>query len=239
MGLPACGQTVLLIAAANVFGLVPGPTGGQSQPSATGPTPIQDDASRWLAVLREKGPLTNERLLVVAQSGEIIDLVDGGKSHVKFPSRLRPYLTDARNPITLVHNHPAGNGLNANDLGLLARPGVQRIIAVTQDGSFYEASAAPPIDPATLEPCWYDRAQKALERALQRDRQLFDRYAVDENYGHLIALVLSRAGAITYRATLGGYRRLSWAVYRIAFERAVTAAGDDVRRDIDRRPCRT
>jgi hypothetical protein len=36
----------------------------------------------------------------------------------------------------------------------------------------------------------------------QRHRQPFDRYAVVENYGHLIAVVLSRAGVITYRATL-------------------------------------
>jgi hypothetical protein len=165
-----------------------------------------------LAALRAKGTLTDERLLVVAQSGETIDTVDGSKSHVNFPSRLRPYLANAQNPITLIHNHRAGTGLNSNDLDLFARPGVQRIIAVTQDGSFYEASAAPPIDPATLKPCLYDHAQKALERALQYHRQLFEWYAVDENYGHLVALVLSRAGAISYRATLGGYRRLSWAV---------------------------
>src|SRR5262245_42866836 len=159
VGYPAIGYTALLTMGMSLFGLEPSRTDQASQAPAFTATTLADEASRWLDLLRENGVLTRERLLVVMESGQIVETVDGTETRIDFPRRLQPYLADARNPVTLVHNHPAGIGLSAKDLDMLARPGVRRIIAVGHDGSLYEASAGPLADPAARESCQYGRAR--------------------------------------------------------------------------------
>jgi hypothetical protein len=171
-------------------------------------------------------------VLIVAPDGEVLETLDG-PSPVAIPTQLSPILADAAKPVLLVHNHPASTGLSESDLALLAHPGVRTVIAVGHDGSLYQASMNVRIDSASFERSVYDVACTLLEEAMHWEKVPFDPHIAQENFAHLVALVLARAGVIEYRAALAGSRRTLWDT-QLVFDRIVRSVGDELKKRWER-----
>jgi len=179
--------------------------------------------SYWRSVIGNGGPMPGfERLLVIGRDGAVLGEVNGGENDVLVPEGLCALLSTGSVRATLVHNHPGGVSLSARDLSQLAKAGVDRVIAVSPDGSVFEAARGPRFDLSTFDTL-YDRvlaeAADRVNREAQRDG--VDLARLYPNLTHLGALALDRAGVIHYRLTpslklrteLDRYRRaLEWTV---------------------------
>src|SRR5262245_10236495 len=107
---------------------------------ATGTTGLP--GSFWRTAIGNGGPMPGfERLLAVGNDGLVLAESNGDEHHVLLPEALSLRLSQGAVHATLVHNHPGGVSLSGNDLSQLGKPGVDRVIAVSPDGSVFEASA--------------------------------------------------------------------------------------------------
>jgi hypothetical protein len=114
--------------------------------------------------------------------------------------------------------------LSGTDLNQLAKPGVERVIAVSPDGSVFEATAGPKFEAAAFN-TFYDRvladATDRASREAQRDG--VDLSRVYPNLCHLAALALDRAGVIQYRMTPSLRLRAELDRYRHVLEWVITS----------------
>jgi hypothetical protein len=184
------------------------------------------EARKWLDLLRRQGPLDGERLAVLTLDGQLLDSIDGGRSRISLPPRLGPLIGDPTRPVIFVHNHPGGNGLSADDVGMLSAPGLRQVIAVGHEGSLYKAATGSRSDvlhrPIPLPV--FTLAKDALLAALDSERGRYDGHVMEENQAHMIALVLARTGVIDYQATLGRVRALGWKTNEHVFARTLDTA---------------
>ena len=169
-----------------------------------------------------------ERLIVLDVRGQVIRVVDGGDGEIEFPPDLAGLLSRAGARLTLVHNHPASNGLSPYDLLQLAKPGVHAVVAVGHDGSIYVAARGTAFRPAagTRETDdSYARAARAAFRLQRRERDAHARAAFDRHFHHVMALALHDVRVIEYRAMLSLERRRAFSRGASFLNRVRGAAG--------------
>ena len=189
------------------------------------------DAGRWLAVLGVPEGAgrthTRERLVVLAANGRVVRVVEGAESHVVLSADLDRLLATAGANLTLVHNHPAGNGLSADDLSQLEKAGVAMVVAVGHDGSLYAASRGarfPSAGFAGFDDAVYEVARRHAERVMRAERDPAARAAYDEHVQHVLATALDAAGVLDYAAVLGADRRVSFGNARMFLARVRDSA---------------
>jgi len=160
-----------------------------------------------------------ERLLVVGSDGVILGEANGDENEVLLPEALSRLLSTGAVRATLVHNHPGGVSLSGTDLAQLAKPGVDRVIAVGPDGSVFEASAGSRFDAGTFN-ALYGRVLAETTARVSREAQRdgVDLARLYPNLCHLVALALDRAGVIHYRVTASLKLRAELDRYRHALE---------------------
>ncbi len=159
----------------------------------------------WNDVLANGDRLPDtERLVVVATDGRMLDIIDGAEASVDIPEQFDPMLRDGSLQVVLAHNHPMNTSLSGADLSLLAKPGVQRVVALGNDGSLYEASAGWRADTLTALPILYPIIEaRVLKRIpVEAGHAGVPTNAGFDNASHLIASVLDRAGFIQYRSRM-------------------------------------
>jgi hypothetical protein len=176
--------------------------------------------SFWRAVLGNGGPMPGfERLVVIASDGSILGEANGDENQVLLPETLARMLSDGAVRATLVHNHPAGVSLSGTDLGQLGKPGVDRVIAVSPDGSVFEASAGTRFDVCTFKALYTGMLAEVTERVnREAQRDGVDLARLYPNLTHLVALALDRAGVIRYRMTPSLKLRVELDRYRHVLE---------------------
>jgi len=123
---------------------------------------------------------------------------------------------------TLVHNHPEQASFSAADIEVLSRTGVRRVVAVTSDGTTFEAEAG-----QSFSDSWATLLRVELPKRLHaRVMEEAARYGVSPNLltlhePHLAGLVLRRLGVLDYRVSPSLIARLSYDRYRDIFDRIV------------------
>lgn len=189
-------------------------------------------AKFWANVIGDAGRLPDhERLVVLATDGRVLAVLDGGEDAVDIPVSLDGLLEDATTPLVLAHNHPADTSLSGADLALLGRPSVERVVALGHDGSVFEATAGP----AFLDRVAFARVYPALEARLKA--RLAGEAALAgaapgtgfDQFSHVMALILARAGVIHYRARLSVAQLARTTEYAAWTDRIVTAEAARVR----------
>ena len=176
--------------------------------------------SFWRSVLGNGGPMPDfERLLIVGSDGTILGEANGDERQVLLPEPIARLLSDGAVRATLVHNHPGGVSLSGTDLGQLGKPGVERVIAVSPDGSVFEASAGARFDACAFDALYKDVLAAVTERVnREAQREGVDPARLYPNLTHLAALTLDRAGVIRYRITPSLRLRIELDRYRHALE---------------------
>jgi hypothetical protein len=193
----------------------------------------------------------HEQLVVIDDAGRVVAVLNGTSSSVPIDGELAERLARADERFVVIHNHPHGQGLAHDDLGLLTKPGVAGVIAVGNDGSLYAASlgkayvsslvdATPmtvagfvlPGHPTVMT--FVARARLEIER-LGRKPTGIDAVIFRSHFDHLVGLALGHAGTIQYRAILANFRRATFDRYRDDFSRMTEEAGREVKRELTRR----
>lgn len=159
----------------------------------------------WVQLIGGPGRLPDrERLVVAATDGRLLGVADGDHNAVRFPEIVDVLLEAGSVRVVLAHNHPANTSLSGADLALLGRRGVERVVAVGNDGSVYEAMAGRRfVDPTTIATLFPEVEARLWERLpLEAVRVGVPPGAGFEFFSHLVASVFARAGAITYRSRM-------------------------------------
>ena len=194
----------------------------------------------------------HEQLVVIDGAGRVVTAVNGSSSHVPIGGELADRLNRTDERFVVIHNHPLGQGLSHDDLGLLTKSGVSGVIAGGNDGSLYGASLGKvylssladatsmtvagfvlPGHPTVMT--FVARARLEIER-LGRQPTGIDAAIFRSHFEHLVGLALGEAGTLQYRAVLGVVRRKSFDRYRDDFSRMTEEAGRQVRSAMTRRP---
>lgn len=205
---------------------------GQTAP-ALGPGVENVDTSQWLAALGVApgaGPdHTRERLIIVTPDGRVARVVDGQAGRVNVPVDLDRWLARAGADLTMVHNHPAGNGLSPNDLEYLEYAGVRGVVAMGHDGSVYLASRGPRFPAGALVGTGkngeiYGAVHARALRVLAFERDPTGRAAFDAHMYHVLSAALGSAGVLHYEARLGAPRETSFDKARPFLTRVTNAA---------------
>jgi hypothetical protein len=168
-------------------------------------TTARRELTSWIAAISRNGLMPrDERLLVVAPDGVVMDTIDGTAARVALPRSLEVQLFDRSNRISLVHNHPGSSGLSGADLSQLRKPGVLRIVALGHDGSVFEAKAGPRYSALMSNEQTYSGLVQRILFRVEIEQRWTDEDMTDvlRYVGHLAALALHRADVISYRATL-------------------------------------
>lgn len=196
------------------FALVAGHTA-----PALGPGAENVDTNQWLAVLGVPPGTgtghTRERLVIVTPDGRIARVVEGQAGRVNIPLALELWLARPGSDLTMVHNHPEGNGLSPNDLAYLEYPGVRAVVAIGHDGSVYMASRGPRFPSGALVGTGkngevYGAAHTRARRVLAFERDPASRVAFDAHMYHLLSAALASADVLHYQAQLGAARQTSF-----------------------------
>ena len=194
----------------------------------------------------------HEQLVVIDRAGRVVTTVNGSSSHVPIGGELADRLNRTDERFVVIHNHPLGQGLSHDDLGLLTKPGVSGVIVVGNDGSLYAASlgkaylsslvdATPrtvagfglPGHPTVM--AFVASARQEIERLGSKPTGI-DAAIFRSHFDHLVGLALGEAGTLQYRAVLGVVRRKSFDRYRDDFSRMTEVAGRQVRSAMTGRP---
>lgn len=160
---------------------------------------------------------------MLSADGRVIRVIDGGESHVNIAADLDRLFASSGANLTLVHNHPAGNGLSANDLSQLEKAGIATVVAVGHDGSIYAASRGdrfPAAFVAGFDGAVCGQARAGAERVLREERSSVLRSAFDAQVRYLVGLALGKAGILNYRFVLGADRAQQFDTARIFFAKA-------------------
>jgi len=212
-----------------VFAMV---TGQLAAPSL-GPGVEDIDVGRWLDALGvAAGAGTThlrERLIVVGRDGRVVRIVEGHAGRVDIGVDLVQLMARPDSALTLVHNHPAGNGLSPNDLEHLEYPGVRAIVAIGHDGSIYKAARGSrfPTDPLVgtgKKGEVYGTAHRRALRVLAFERSPAGRAAFDAHMYHVLSAALESAGVLHYQAQLGEARQATFDENRPFLTRVHNAA---------------
>jgi hypothetical protein len=170
----------------------------------------------------------HERLMVVAPGGRVLDVVDGEDKRVALPVWLDAALNDEATRATLVHNHPSDVSLSCADLRQLARPGVERVIALGNDGSVFEATAGSHFGTELLDEssCRSLLASVTTRLLNEVEPVAGQTFPVTQYVPHLLSSVLHRLQVIDYRVTPSVQVRVDLNRYQWPFDRvvAVTAS---------------
>jgi hypothetical protein len=156
----------------------------------------------WRTALGRGGRMPRfERLLVIAPDGTVLGVAEGDDSHVLIPEALVVALTDSSLHATIVHNHPGNGGFSGADLAQLGRAGVDRVIAVGNDGTVFEASAGARFDRDTFATSVYPRVFAQLSGRLEHEAwvERINPAWIAPYLPHFVATVLDQAGIISYR----------------------------------------
>jgi hypothetical protein len=168
----------------------------------------------------------SEHLLAVTLDGRIVATRDGTEAHVTLGPDLDRRLLTPGARLVLIHNHPRSLGFSADDLVLLAKPGVAAVVAIGHDGSVYVASAARQYDSDFFEPNQYGTARTCVQTAV-RDAlasHVVSKENVETYFAHLVSLTLARAGVIGYYAALAPDRRSGFETAQVVYARIVVLA---------------
>jgi hypothetical protein len=168
-----------------------------------------------------------ECLLAIAPDGSVLDEVQGNKTEVELGRAFDARLQRAGARIILVHNHPSSNGLSSADLGQLAKPGVDGIIAIGHDASLYAAAAGPNYDSNRFEATLYPLARFGVVLRLRSEAPAahVDLTTLDGHIEHVIALALHKARTIRYFAALSDARQDAYRPFAIVCGHVIEAVG--------------
>jgi len=185
----------------------------------TAQTPTWDDRPRapvgeqlpgmpsrfWVQLIGGPSGLPDhERLIVLTTDGRVLGAVEGDANAVRFPAVVDAMLEAGSVRLVLAHNHPASTSLSGADLVLLGRPGVERVVAVGNDGSVYEATAGPRfVRESTILRLFPAIEARVRERLpLEAARAGVPPGAGFEFFSHVVASILARADVINYRSRM-------------------------------------
>lgn len=177
----------------------------------------------WAALLSDHGRLPKrERLVVLDASGRELARVDGSARAVPVPANIAELLATPSLGATLLHNHPEMTSFSGADLDLLAQAGVRRVIAVTADGTTFEAAAGPRFAEAWAAEMRLDLPARLASRAqTEAWRRGLPPESLTLHEPHVAALILSRLGVINYRVTPSLTARIAFDRYREVFARLI------------------
>ena len=140
-----------------------------------------------------------EQLQVTAPGGTIVATVSGERSRVRIPPAIDELLRQPDAHLTLIHNHPGGDGLSGADLDQLTKPGVDWVVAVGADRSRYAAARGPAFNPEAFIAWQYQVAESEVRSALAHVYwEANDRLDPVRFIPHMTATVLRNVGAIEY-----------------------------------------
>lgn len=156
----------------------------------------------WVRLIGDAGRLPqHERLVVLASDGRVLDVVEGGDDSVVVPEKVDGMLASSDARLVLAHNHPASTSLSGADLAQLDRKNVERVVALGHDGSVYEAMLGAHFSGPSVGAVLYPQVEaRVLARLTMEAARVgaSPRTGYDQ-FSHLVALVLGRAGVIDYR----------------------------------------
>jgi hypothetical protein len=177
----------------------------------------------WAALLRDHGRLPKrERLVVLDASGRELARVDGTERAVPVPANIAEMLATRALGATLLHNHPEMTSFSGADLDLLAQVGVRRVIAVTADGTTFEATAGPHFGDGWAAAMRQDLPARLASRVqTEAWRRGLPPEVLVPHEPHVAALILGRLGVITYRVSPSLTARLAFDRYREVFARLI------------------
>jgi hypothetical protein len=190
----------------------------------------QAGAPGWLEKLgvSQGSAVQTERVLIVSLSGETILEVKGREGRVSATDEMNERLYGEGPDVVLVHNHPSGTSLSANDLMQLSKRRTSVVVAIGHDGSVYAAAAGPRYAGAAFGRGQYGPACDEVERRLSfyssGPLAASRRLTVPAFRSHLVALALQRASVIEYHALLTPATQAKFAPLADDAERAVAAA---------------
>lgn len=139
-----------------------------------------------------------EQLHILDEDGRVLFNIAGTKSKVRIWDRAaQAAMNDPKARVTMIHNHPEECSLSAGDISCAALPGVKSIIAVTRQGSRFEAKVLRSYNAKGES----NRAKRAAHAAIVRTPYSYgsDLY---RSIGHLINLSLHERGVIDYKFKL-------------------------------------
>jgi len=189
------------------------------------PTVSPAAVATWTKLLSDKGRLPkHERLIVLDADGAVLAQVDGEQRSVRVPAELSDQLCSQAIGATLIHNHPDQASFSAADIEVLARAGVRRVVAISADGTTFEAETGP-----SFSDGWAARLRSELpKRVHARIAEEAARFSASLNLlslheAHLTGLVLRRLGVLDYRVSPSLTTRVAYDRYRDIFDRIVEA----------------
>jgi len=166
----------------------------------TGPRSPQDVRTDALRFVLERGESTGfEHAMVydVRNGTQFIQKTTRSKNSVSFTRQELAVLSNPRNRLDLVHNHPSGTSLSTADLRIGTLPGIERVTAYGHDGSLYSARSIASADEIS-------RLSNEISRKLfQNIQPLVDSGRLSPSQAgaidqHLHNLAMERVGAIEY-----------------------------------------
>lgn len=210
---------------------------GMEAPPRIDVTTGRTDVRTWLRVLGVPDGSgdrhVQERLIVLSPTGRIVHVVSGHERSVPLPAGLDRRLLTPGEDLTLVHNHPAGNGLSQNDLRQLEKAGVSAVVAIGHDGGIYVARRGPRFPEFGLvgfDGSAYATALTTAEQVLAGTPDAGSRALFARHVHHVIALGLARVEMLEYRARLTGERELTFNNGRVFLAQVRDAISAAVRR---------
>jgi hypothetical protein len=187
------------------------------------PTVAPASVATWTRLLAEKGRLPRrERLVVLSPDGVVLAQADGDERSVRVPAELAEQLCSQALGATLLHNHPEQASFSAADIEVLSRTGVRRVVAVSADGTTFEAEAG-----SSFHDAWATRLRAELPKRVHgRVLEEAARYDVSPSAlalhePHLTGVILRRLGVLDYRVSTSLTTRLAYDRYREIFDRIV------------------
>ena len=137
---------------------------------------------------------TGERFLLLEADGRVMASGSSPTSRIELDAGVRSLLRDPARHMMLLHNHPGGTSLSAEDITLfIASPGLTGLSAVTADGTIHTLTAARA-----------DAASIFLDRCASEMRQMKERLDPPSRFKTLadrILLDMNREGLVQYADT--------------------------------------
>ncbi len=180
----------------------------------------------WIQLIGDDGRLPDrERLVVLTTDGRVLGVVDGDDCGVRFPPRIDALLSSGSVHVVLAHNHPKSTSLSGADLALLGRRGVERVVAVGNDGSVYEATAGRRfVEAATVARLFPEVEARVRARLpLAAMGAGVPAEAGFDYFSHLVASAFARANVIDYRWRMSASAAAGYVVDAAWLDRIVSS----------------
>ena len=154
-----------------------------------------------LEYVQERGLATGfEHAVAVDQAKgiEFFKTTSRKKAEVSFDRHQMVPLTDPRNNISLVHNHPSSTSLSLADMNMGTLDGISDVVAVGHDGGRF--TSVTKVDSSKIKKA-HGKANQAVRSEMWRiiNNDSISVSDAETIHSHMINMALDRAGVIEYR----------------------------------------